>query len=106
MKNINFEIRYIKQKNGGKHRALNNGIRNARYDYIYIIDSDDYMTEDAVEKIYEWMNLLKEYGEFAGVSGLRGTKSKKIMSQFPNGENYIDATNLERKKLKLLSDKG
>lgn len=104
--NINFEIRYIRQSNGGKHRALNKGIRNARYDFVYIIDSDDYMTDDAVEKIYKWINSIKGCEGFAGVSGLRGTKNREIIGQFPSWGKYIDATNLERKKYKLLGDKA
>ncbi|AOT01790.1 hypothetical protein ESP131_00005 [Exiguobacterium sp. U13-1] len=53
-----FEINYFKQKNGGKHRALNLGVSKSRYEYIYIIDSDDYMTEDGVQHIYNWISSI------------------------------------------------
>lgn len=104
--NVDFEIQYIKQSNGGKHRALNKGITYAQYNYIYIIDSDDYMTDDAVEMIYKWIDTIDGNDSFAGVSGLRGHKDNTIIGQFPNGKDYIDATNLERKKYKLLGDKA
>ena len=29
-----FTLRYFKQENGGKHRAVNNGVQEANYDYI------------------------------------------------------------------------
>ena len=37
----NFSIIYEKQKNGGKHRAVNRGVDLAHYDYFFILDSDD-----------------------------------------------------------------
>lgn len=104
--NRKFEIQYIKQPNGGKHKALNNGISKAKYEYIYIIDSDDYMTDKAVENIYNWIETIKSKDSFAGVSGLRGHQDNTIIGQFPKGKRYVDATNLERKKYKLLGDKA
>jgi len=110
IKEINlFNIIYIKQKNGGKHRALNKGIPHAKYDYIYIVDSDDYLTDDAVEKIHLWISTIDNKSKFAGVSGLRGKITDKgmiIIGQFPSKLEFIDATNLERKSKKLLGDKA
>lgn len=42
-------IRYIKQKNGGKHRAHNTGVKAAVGDMCLCLDSDDQLTEDAIE---------------------------------------------------------
>ena len=36
-------IRFIKQENGGKHRAINNGVLHAKGELFYIVDSDDYL---------------------------------------------------------------
>ena len=33
-------IRFIKQENGGKHRAINNGVLHAKGELFYIVDSD------------------------------------------------------------------
>ena len=46
-----FHIRYIRQANGGKHRAINRGVKEANGDFFFIVDSDDRLTEDAVEQI-------------------------------------------------------
>lgn len=45
-----FPIRYIKKPNGGKHTALNAAHPHIRGRYVLILDSDDTLTEDAVEQ--------------------------------------------------------
>lgn len=90
-----FEIRYIKQENGGKHRAINRGVREAQGDLFFIVDSDDRLTNDAIEWIEDTHGQIKENERFAGFSGIR---------IFPNGKRIgggtdwgtIDATNLDR----------
>ncbi|HFU4457882.1 TPA: glycosyltransferase family 2 protein [Streptococcus suis] len=47
-----LKIRYIKQENGGKHRALNIGIRAIESDLTFIVDSDDYLLPEAVHEIF------------------------------------------------------
>ena len=42
-------IRFIKQENGGKHRAINNGVLHAKGELFYIVDSDDYLTKDSID---------------------------------------------------------
>lgn len=51
-KNSNFEIRYYYQKNQGKHIAHNMGVDKCDTELFVCVDSDDYLTNDAVEKIY------------------------------------------------------
>ena len=46
-----ISIKVIKQVNGGKHRALNNGIKRIESELTFIVDSDDYLPTDAVETI-------------------------------------------------------
>ncbi|MGQ7318905.1 glycosyltransferase family 2 protein [Streptococcus suis] len=102
-----FSIRYYLKKNGGKHTALNYGIRLSNFQYVYIIDSDDHLTYDAVEKINRWIKTIDSDKSFAGVSGLRAYPNNKgIIGQFPKEKDYVDATNLERKSKKLLGDKA
>ncbi|MBV4396110.1 glycosyltransferase family 2 protein [Advenella alkanexedens] len=50
-KSTPFNIQYIKKPNGGKCSALNIGIKSASYDWIFIMDSDDTVIFDAIEKI-------------------------------------------------------
>ena len=54
-----MDIKYIYQDNQGMHGAHNTAYRNIETELNVCIDSDDYMPEDAVEKI---INCWKERG--------------------------------------------
>ncbi|MGN1053427.1 MAG: glycosyltransferase family A protein, partial [Candidatus Scatosoma sp.] len=41
-----FTVRYIKQENGGKHRAINRGVAAATGEIFFIVDSDDFLSAD------------------------------------------------------------
>ena len=49
--NSNINIRYVYQKNGGKHRAINRGVAEARGELFFIVDSDDTLPGDSLETI-------------------------------------------------------
>ena len=99
-----FTITYQIQPNGGKHRAINRGVELAKGELFFIVDSDDYLTENAIEKIKSWANSLGE-GKWAGVSGVRGYNETTPIGQAPTAQ-FVDATNLERDDKKLLGDKA
>ena len=46
-----IEIRYIPQSNKGKHIAINNGLKNTHTEYFCVIDSDDYLAENAIQEM-------------------------------------------------------
>lgn len=48
----NFKIIYFHQLNQGKHSAINYSLDKVFTDLFFVVDSDDYLTFDAVEKIY------------------------------------------------------
>lgn len=101
-----FPIRYIKQNNGGKHRAINNGVNNALGKLFFIVDSDDYLTPNAIEKINQWTETLDDSRKWAGISGLRGFSKNKVVGQQNKKSRFVDAKNSERRKYKLLGDKA
>lgn len=101
-----FSIRYIKQENGGKHRAINNGIKKASGELFFIVDSDDYLTENAVEKINQWIATLDGSHKWAGIAGLRGLTKNRVLGQCNTSSKFIDAKNSDRRKYKLLGDKA
>lgn len=51
-------IIYVNKKNGGLSSARNAGIHVSKGDYLFFLDSDDYITEDCIESLY--FALLKE----------------------------------------------
>lgn len=54
-----FPVIYIKKENGGKHSALNEGIKHIDTPLTIIVDSDDKLTEDAIETIKYYYELYK-----------------------------------------------
>lgn len=53
-----FPIRYYRQPNGGKCRAINHALDLAQGRLFFTVDSDDFLTDDALEKIAKWESLL------------------------------------------------
>ena len=54
-----LDIRYIYKTNGGKHTALNVGTAEAKGELLLILDSDDYLSEDAIELSYAYWEKYK-----------------------------------------------
>ena len=78
-------IRYIYQKNQGMHGAHNAAYKNIHTELNTCIDSDDWMPDDAVEKI---ISFWKQYGsdKVAGIIGLDATEGGNIIGdKFPEG---------------------
>ncbi len=66
-----IKIRYYKQLNGGKHRAINRGVMEAQGEFFFIVDSDDYLKPEAVEFYLYHLDLIKQDDDYAGISGRR-----------------------------------
>lgn len=76
-----FTINYLKQNNFGKHIAVNKGIKEAKGKLALILDSDDQLTDDAIQKIDELWAVCKNKNFIAGLSFL-----KKDNNNFPIGK--------------------
>ena len=66
---LDFELQYHYKENGGLHTAYNEAIARIETELCVCIDSDDFMPDDAVEKI---LAFWEKYGsdEYAGIVGL------------------------------------
>lgn len=88
-----INIKYIKKENGGKHTALNKGIDEASGELIIILDSDDFLTDDAIETILDDWRLYENNEKICGISYQRklinGPKSKSL-PQSPYISNHIE----------------
>ena len=49
-----FPIRFTDKQNEGLNRTFNLGVKQAHGDLILRLDPDDYLTEDAVEKVLQY----------------------------------------------------
>lgn len=83
IKEAKISIRYIYQQNQGMHGAHNTAYANIDTPLNTCIDSDDYMPDDAVEKI---LACWREKGndKLAGLVGLDVTEDGQVIgTQFP-----------------------
>ena len=64
-----FNIRYIYKENGGMHTAHNTAYENIDTELNMCIDSDDYLTDDAVEKILSFWGKNKDE-KYGGIIAL------------------------------------
>lgn len=90
-----FPIRYVKQENGGKCRAINRGVAEARGELFFTVDSDDYLTDDALEKVIRWESELPKDGSYCGFSANLGYSPEETPNTIFE-EGYIDGTAFDR----------
>ena len=90
-----FPIRYFKKANGGKGRAINYGVDLAEGELFFNVDSDDYLTDDALEKVDRWERELPKEKKYCGVAGNLGTSVDATPNTFFE-KGYRDASVLER----------
>lgn len=103
-----FKIIYKKTSNQGLNRAVNLGIKLASGNYFFRIDSDDFLKNDCIEKLYSWIENIKGEENVIGVAGIRGTiEDMPIKGVYPNVDEklgYRECTDLERAKYDLDAD--
>lgn len=68
----------IHQENGGVSKARNTGLAHAKGEYVYIVDSDDWLTDNALEVLWKAVEITHAdiiygdyFSEIGGVSYLR-----------------------------------
>lgn len=104
-----IRIRYVEKPNGGKHLAINTAIEMSAAPLLMIVDSDDSLTDDALEWIGYYESTIHGQSRFCGVSGLRFYHNGAVIgSPWPDSSKpYLDMVNTNRyKKRMLLGDKA
>ncbi len=76
--NANFKLVYEKQENQGKYIAINNGVKLADKELFFIVDSDDWLPENSLNKIDDYYQKIKLDERFAGVAGLKKVANENI----------------------------
>ena len=101
-----FPIRVVRTAhNGGKHRAINLGAVMAEGFLFFIVDSDDLLTANAVERILAWENTIRQEPSFAGIGFPRADLSGKLIGT-TFSEDFCDCTALERSTNGISGDKA
>ena len=81
-------IKIINKENGGLSSARNAGIDNAKGKYIYFIDSDDQLKENALEILYNKMEEEKLETLFFDAENVYENEESKN-NAFLNDDYYI-----------------
>ena len=80
-----FEIRYIYKENGGMHTAHNTAYENIDTELNVCIDSDDCLSDGAVDKILSKWEKVRNQG-YAGIIALDADLTENVIGAgFPNG---------------------
>lgn len=79
-------IKYHYQTNQGKPSAHNYGVRNATTDLFVCVDSDDWLKQNATERIEEAWNDKKNDSNIIGLLAKKGGTKGKRNIQLQNGK--------------------
>jgi glycosyltransferase involved in cell wall biosynthesis len=89
------KLRFEYRTNGGKHRALNYGMSAARGRWIFIVDSDDRLPTDALEKASRLIAEADAEPDCAGIMGLRVDPEGGVLGErLPDDVRFMDAASL------------
>jgi glycosyltransferase involved in cell wall biosynthesis len=100
-----FPIRYTWKPNGGKHTAINIGVQQAAGEFIAILDSDDRLVSNTLERLdYHWRRIPdpKRFSNLAGLccaedgSVLGGNLSQDYVDVFKLGDALVQLGGADR----------
>ena len=100
-----FPVHYHQVANGGKVRALNLGADLAQGELFCIVDSDDWLTDESLERVVHWESTIADKSRFAGIIGLKQYANGEIVGGTFTGSEYVDATWLGRDEYGITGDK-
>lgn len=93
-----INIRYFYQENQGKSIAHNLGVDMAYGDLFICVDSDDYLTEDAVDIVLRYKEKINIEKTCVGIVGNRITINEKIIgSNMPKNIEFSTLYDLYNK---------
>ena len=92
--NHEFQIRFIYQENGGKHRAINRGVREAKGELFLILDSDDSLPPTSINTISRYYSSIKDDVAFGGVAGFMAHHDGTIIGHCST-KGVVDANCLD-----------
>jgi glycosyltransferase involved in cell wall biosynthesis len=100
-----FPIRYVWKENGGKHTAHNVCIREARGELFVMVDSDDWLVPDALERLKAEWDRIPQKNNYSGVCCLFQYEDGSIVgNKFPGDRIESNAVDL-RYNLGVAGDK-
>lgn len=96
-----FKITYYKQINEGKMAKLNFIHKTIDTELCMCVDSDDYLTDDALEIILNEWEVITDKTDIAGMVGLDIYKNGSVVgTTFPNSLNKIKYCDFDKYNVK------
>lgn len=96
------EIRYINQKNQGANATRNIGIKLAKGDFIFLLDADNWLNPDHIEKLFKKAKDTGADVVYTDLQHFGDDENKHIMPEFDINylkiSNFVDTASLIRKK--------
>ena len=89
-KSDKFPIRYYLKENGGKHTALNYSHPYIKGELLFIVDSDDILTPDAINTINKDWARFGQDPKMGILSYTIQCSNGELISEGDIGEYYID----------------
>ena len=87
-------IRFFRKENGGKHTAINLGVREARGELFFILDSDDHLPADALATCAHYYEPVRDNRRFGGVCGLKAHFDGRLVGRGPQ-QDVLDTNSLD-----------
>ncbi len=101
-----IRIVYIKQLNGGKHRAFNKAVQIAKGKIFICLDSDDYYVENALTVIAFYYEEVKDNEGIAGFSCLSANCQGEVIGTRLPADRFISSHYDLYNHYKVKGDKG
>ena len=100
--NNGFEIKYVYKENGGLASGYNKAIEIADTELCMCVDSDDYLTDNAVETIVSFWKQHRDEG-FAGIVGLDCDPEGNIIGDLLPDQKSINLIDLAVGKYQIVN---
>lgn len=105
LKDRPFPIKYLYQKNSGKHVAVNAGLAIAEGEYVGILDSDDALLDNALETLMSYWLMMtpEERKQFKSITGrVVNAETGELIGPL-NSEKQIDCSSLEARFVRKMN---
>ena len=98
-KDNKINIEYIKQENQGKHIAHNTAVKNCNTEFFLILDSDDFLSKNAIEVLEKEIEKIEKKDGISGIIGNRWMpKSNKVIgTEMPQNVDFASGLELYQK---------
>uniref|UniRef100_UPI002175FEAF glycosyltransferase family 2 protein n=1 Tax=Bacillus thuringiensis TaxID=1428 RepID=UPI002175FEAF len=98
IKEKKIKIIYFKQKNSGKQVAHNTGVLMCTTKIFVCVDSDDYLSDNAVQLIYDTWDKIESDRKLAGIIALKGNNFSEVVgTEMPKNIEKSSIFNLYEK---------